>query len=105
MGCIECVVRLFNNASVVIGQHGAGLTNALFTRQGTVIVEQVSRGGNPCYMDLAYTLGLQYHLTRGQDYPLRPNAVGGEAETGWAGHFIEAITDLEALHMDINNPM
>jgi hypothetical protein len=24
LGCIECVVRMFNNASVVIGQHGAG---------------------------------------------------------------------------------
>jgi hypothetical protein len=89
IGCIECVARMFNNASVIIGQHGAGLTNILFARQGTIVIEQSSRGGNPCYMDLSYTLGLQYHLARGLDYP------GGEAETGWARHFIDAITLLK----------
>lgn len=32
-------VRLFSNASVIIGQHGAGLTNMLFARRGSKVLE------------------------------------------------------------------
>jgi hypothetical protein len=59
---------------------------------GTVVIEQYSLGGNPCYMDLSYTLGLQYHLVTGDHHY---DHVSGERETGWAGSLIQAIHDLE----------
>ena len=61
MGCIACTARLFNSASLIVGVHGAGLSNALFARAGTVLIEAVGFGNPLCYMDLAFTLGLEYH--------------------------------------------
>jgi hypothetical protein len=41
MLCQPCQVRIFSNAQVVIGFHGAGLTNALYMPRGGVVVEVV----------------------------------------------------------------
>ncbi|KAJ1432298.1 hypothetical protein B484DRAFT_395042 [Ochromonadaceae sp. CCMP2298] len=41
MTCPLCQVRAFHRADVVIGMHGAGLSNAMFMRPGSVLVEVV----------------------------------------------------------------
>ncbi len=43
MLCMACQVQLFSRAEVVIGVHGAGLTNAVFMKPGGILVEAVPR--------------------------------------------------------------
>jgi hypothetical protein len=57
ISCIACTAQLFNSASVIVGVHGAGLSNMLFARAGAVLIEAVGFGNPLCYMDLAFTLG------------------------------------------------
>lgn len=69
MSCPLCQVRMFAAADLVIGIHGAGLTNTLYMRQGSVVVEVI-----PKYFDsrhapaigifprLAAMVGLHHYL-------------------------------------------
>ena len=41
MLCMPCQAQLFNRAEVVVGVHGAGLTNAVFMNPGGILVEAV----------------------------------------------------------------
>jgi hypothetical protein len=66
LGCVACTQRLFSRASLLIGKHGAALSNMLFMRPGTMVFEQWDYGLPPCYLDLAVQLGLQYRLLHGQ---------------------------------------
>jgi capsular polysaccharide biosynthesis protein len=52
---------IFNRASMVIGAHGAGLTNIVFCRPGTIVYEFMpSFYTNSCYRRLAQAAGLTY---------------------------------------------
>lgn len=84
--CVKCTVQLFNGAAAIIGQHGAGLTNMLYARVGTLVIELASRGGNLCYMDMAHTLGLQYNLVSGNEFSQE-----AEKRDGWGVHLIHAL--------------
>jgi capsular polysaccharide biosynthesis protein len=54
-------VSIFNRATVVIGAHGAGLTNLVFCKPGTILYEMMpSFYTNPCYRRLAQAAGLTY---------------------------------------------
>ena len=37
--CIACQVRLYAKADILVGIHGAGLTNLMFMRPGGTLVE------------------------------------------------------------------
>lgn len=52
-------VRLFADASVAVGIHGAGLTNLMWCRPGAVAVE-VGQVAHDCYRPLAGALRLRY---------------------------------------------
>jgi capsular polysaccharide biosynthesis protein len=55
-------VNIFNRATVVIGAHGAGLTNVVFCKPGTILYEMMpSFYTNPCYRRLAQAAGLTYY--------------------------------------------
>ncbi|CAB4935616.1 unannotated protein [freshwater metagenome] len=57
-------IRMFEQAEVVVAQHGAGLTNLLFARPGTRVVELYPRGfiaPSPFWM-LASLAGLDYSM-------------------------------------------
>lgn len=43
MLCMACQVQLFSQAEVVVGVHGAGLTNSVFMKPGGILVEAVPR--------------------------------------------------------------
>ena len=54
--------RLFEESSLVIGAHGAGLVNMLHLRHGSSVVEILPMTQVlTCYMHLAAKLGLRYH--------------------------------------------
>ena len=53
-------IRVFSCAKMVIGMHGGGLSNWIFSHQATIVVE-LGRKLKGCYETLASKLGLQYH--------------------------------------------
>ena len=56
-------VQLFRRAAVVIGSHGAGLVNMIFSEPGTLVIEGTRSppGLVMCYVRLAHILGHYYH--------------------------------------------
>jgi hypothetical protein len=52
-------VRLFANARAVVGMHGAGLSNIVFQRPGSLVIEMGYRE-YPCFENLARRAGLDY---------------------------------------------
>jgi hypothetical protein len=54
-------IRVFREASVVVGPHGAGLTNIVFCEPGTIVYELVpDHYPNICFGNLALICGLRY---------------------------------------------
>ena len=53
--------EIFGSAEVVVGAHGAALTNLVFCRPGTRVVELFSPAYvNPCYRDLCVAANLRH---------------------------------------------
>eukprot|EP00937_MAST-01D_sp_MAST-1D-sp2_P002001 g2001.t1 len=60
LGCYECIVALFRRARIIIGRHGAGFAHMMAAAPRTAVIE-VCDGLDPrSFMDLSYTLGLEY---------------------------------------------
>lgn len=55
-------LSLFSDASIVVGPHGAGLSNILFCKPGTIIVELYSNYYNAVFYTLAQSLNLKYSI-------------------------------------------
>lgn len=57
------IFRMFRRAVVVVGPHGAGLLNLVFSHPGTLVVEGVCHGGSMVlyYLWEAHTLGQHWH--------------------------------------------
>lgn len=54
-------VRIFSEASIVVANHGAGLTNIMFMNKGTHVIELKSYNNNYwCYFSLARVFDLHY---------------------------------------------
>jgi len=43
LGCLHCQIKLFQETDILIGVHGAGLTNMIFMPQGSLVVEIVGK--------------------------------------------------------------
>ena len=57
-------VKLFQEARVVIGCHGAGLTNIMFMQKKQTVIELKSNNNNYwCYFSLARVFGLKYYYS------------------------------------------
>ena len=56
-------MKLFSSTDIVLGPHGAGLSNILFMKPGRGVIEFMVAGKdvNACYMYLTIKLGLRYH--------------------------------------------
>ena len=66
-------INLFQRAKLIIGAHGAGLTNMIFSPKGTNIIELMTNEmGNICYWHLAELLEMNYKIV----------PVNGTAEIG-----------------------
>jgi len=54
-------VQKFANADIIIAPHGAGLTNILWCKEGTKVIElTTSNVFNPCYRNLSNQIGLNH---------------------------------------------
>lgn len=66
-------INIYSNLNVLIGQFGAGLTNMLWMKKGSLIIEIFSKNDtNPedkreCYKKLSETLGHKYIRVSAQD--------------------------------------
>jgi hypothetical protein len=65
-------IALFAEAKVVMGPHGAGHTNMIFSPKGLVIVDILTSEVNPCFHNMSLTIGHQYWYMFGDDVP-RPS--------------------------------
>ena len=54
---------MFTRAAVVVAPHGAGLSNLLFSKPGTCVLEVLCErpATNMCFQRLALLLGMPYH--------------------------------------------
>ena len=69
-------LRMFYRARMVIGLHGAGLANVIYSRPGTVVIEMICQPPgetNPCYIYTAGTLGHRYHAIPANGCPTNVN--------------------------------
>jgi len=58
---LQEAIRIFARAHIVVGVHGAGLSNMAFLPQSSVVVEiQPDEYTNYCFYNLARTLGIQH---------------------------------------------
>ncbi len=60
------IMRMFNNANMFVGPHGAGFSNVIFAKPGSVIVEAICTKNkqhhvNPCIALLSFVLGHIYY--------------------------------------------
>ena len=65
-------MEIFNRALMVVGAHGAGFSNVIFSEPGTVVIEGVNNRPyiQLCYQWLAHILGHRYHaIVSRQGYP------------------------------------
>lgn len=60
---------LFAQAAIIVGAHGAALTNALFAPAGSTLVELWSGLKQPHYDDIARLKGLRYRAVEGVSIP------------------------------------
>lgn len=89
--------RIFASAGMIVGAHGAALTNLVFCRPGTKVIELFSpRYVNPCYRDLCLAADLRHTavIGDGEDWVLsakhdKPSAV---ITASW--RFIEEMLDI-----------
>ncbi len=70
-------VRLFDRAALVIGQHGAGLANCLWTRPGSQVVELTHNPSLAHFQCISSAMGHQHfiHRTAGNHAPVDVNAI------------------------------
>ncbi len=78
-------IKIANQASLIVGIHGAALTNILFARKGTPVIEIFSPlYVNPVYYYLSRNLGLQYFYSigLGERPPsgVDPHRIGADVE-------------------------
>ena len=78
-------VQLFRSARLVVGPHGAGLTNIIFCEPGATVYELVPAGyTNSCFCNLAMVCGLQYWadaFASASDAAQPPNIRDWESDT------------------------
>jgi capsular polysaccharide biosynthesis protein len=64
-------VAIYRDADIVIGPHGAGLTNTLFAESPSLLAEMFSQVQQPFYQTLAQAMGIRYLGVPGT--PARPD--------------------------------
>jgi capsular polysaccharide biosynthesis protein len=54
---------IFHTSDVIVGEHGSGLANLVFCREGTKVIEILNRFWMyPCFYAIAISVGLEYHF-------------------------------------------
>jgi capsular polysaccharide biosynthesis protein len=88
--------RLFNSARIVVGVHGAGLTNLVYCEPATKVLEIFPDNYvRHIFYDISNKRGLEYH------YLLCPSE--GTAEDTWVGQTISLTADIEAIRKKVES--
>jgi len=61
-------VSLFHNANIIVGEHGAGLTNIVFAQPGTQVIEIFQACNRLTYWYLSQELGLNHAFVQTVDF-------------------------------------
>lgn len=83
-------IALFNNAEFIVAAHGAGLTNLLFAKPGTKVIEIFQAHEDSTFFDLAQILKLDYQFI--QTTPFVKN--GGYMDTAVSWELVKEKVDL-----------
>lgn len=87
-------VKLFNSARVIVGTHGGGLSNYVFCRPGTKVLEfYPDQYIRPIFLDIAEKRELEYHY---QVFP-----ADGKAENTIEGEGLGLTVDVEMVRTAI----
>ncbi len=65
---VEDQIKLFMNADVIIAPHGAGLTNTVFCKPGTKIIEIFQQRADDAYWFLSQVLGFKHHCIKSAEF-------------------------------------
>jgi hypothetical protein len=83
-------IDIFRNADVVVGPHGAGMTNTMFSRPGAIVYEFMTHQYvNHCFATIAQNLGHEYFV----DFFDRP---GSSQTNGW-------VADLDRIERGVDS--
>ena len=89
---------MFRSASIIVGAHGAGLTNIVFCEPGTTVYELVPANyENSCFCNLAMVCRLQYWadaFASDGDPGIPPDLRNWESDTALV---IERLTEIDAI--------
>jgi capsular polysaccharide biosynthesis protein len=55
-------MEVFKNSVMIIGAHGAGLSNMVVSNPGTIIIEIQTIDFNMCYIDVSFRLGFKHFV-------------------------------------------
>lgn len=56
--------QIAHEAEIIVGTHGAGLTNIIFARPGTTIIELFQEHLDECFFDLSSLLSFKHHCIK-----------------------------------------
>lgn len=88
--------ELFNEAEIVVGAHGAGLSNVVFCQPGTKVLEFFpEKYVRHAYYDICNQCGLEYH------YLLCP--CDGDPKNAIDGQKINLTADVQAIRAELDN--
>jgi hypothetical protein len=61
MTCLTCQMKVFQEADVIIGSHGAGLSHLMWAKEGATVLEVLpSPGDSSIYAELPFMFGQKY---------------------------------------------
>lgn len=61
--------ELIHESEIIVGIHGAALTNIVFARKGTLIIELFQEHLEKCFFELSHTMNLKYHAIKTKRIP------------------------------------
>jgi capsular polysaccharide biosynthesis protein len=93
-------IELMQGTKVLLGAHGAGLTNMLFMPAGSVVVEIRKEGDshNNCFYSLASALGHRYYYAIAKS-----SASKGEKYEYFAENFVVDVAHLSTVLRRVAN--
>ena len=61
MTCLKCQIQAVQNADVIIGSHGAGLSHLMWAKHDATVLEVLTgRGDSSVFAEMAFMFGLKY---------------------------------------------
>ena len=59
-------ISIFNNANIIVGNHGAGFTNLVFCKKNTKIIEFTNKNTSKLFEKISKDLNLKYSSIKGE---------------------------------------